>query len=42
MEKLLADNFVRNPGVKLAITTEEVKPLTPDVTVTRGLATETR
>src|ERR1700758_4036332 len=41
MQKLLADNFVQNPGAKLAITTEEVKQLTPDVKVTRGLATVT-
>jgi uncharacterized protein (TIGR02246 family) len=39
MERLLADNFQQNPGVKLAITTEEVKQLTPDVKVSRGLAT---
>jgi uncharacterized protein (TIGR02246 family) len=41
MQKLLADNFVQNPGAKLAITTEEVKQLTPDVKVTRGFATVT-
>ena len=41
MQKLLADNFQQNPGVKLAITTEEVKQLTPDVKVTRGVATVT-
>ena len=41
MEKLLADNFQQNPGVKLAITTEEIKQLTPDVKVTRGIATVT-
>ena len=41
MQKLLADNFVQNPGAKLAITTEEVKQLTPDVKVTRGIATVT-
>jgi uncharacterized protein (TIGR02246 family) len=41
MQKLLADNFVQNPGAKLVITTEEVKQLTPDVKVTRGLATVT-
>ena len=35
MEKLLADNFQHNPGVKLAITTEEIKQLSPDVKVTR-------
>jgi uncharacterized protein (TIGR02246 family) len=42
MEKLLADNFQQNPGVKLAITTEEIKQLTPDVKVTRGIATVTQ
>src|ERR1700749_3397121 len=42
MEKLLADNFEQNPGVTLAITTEEVKQLTPDVKVTRGIATVTQ
>src|SRR5246500_4728916 len=41
MQKLLADNFQQNPGAKLAITTEEVKQLTPDVEVTRGIATVT-
>ena len=41
MEKLLADNFQQNPGAQLAITTEEVKELTPDVKVTRGFATVT-
>ena len=41
MEKLLADNFKQNPGVKLAITTEDVKQLTPDVKASRGLATVT-
>jgi len=41
MQKLLADNFQQNPGVKLAITTEEVKQLTPDVKVSRGFATVT-
>jgi uncharacterized protein (TIGR02246 family) len=41
MEKLLADNFQQNPGVKLAITTEEIKELTPDVKVSRGFATVT-
>ena len=33
MEKLLADNFQQNPGAKLAITTEGVNQLTPDVKV---------
>src|SRR3984957_2608842 len=41
MEKLLTDNFQQNPGAKLAITTEGVKQLTPDVKVTRGFATVT-
>ena len=41
MEKLLSDNFRQNPGVKLAIATEEIKQLTPDVKVTRGFATVT-
>ena len=41
MQKLLADNFVQNPGAKLSITTKEVKQLTPDVKVTRGIATVT-
>src|ERR1700749_1213550 len=41
MQKLLADNFQKNPGVKLAITTEEIKQLTTDVKVTRGFATLT-
>ena len=41
MEKLLSDNFQQNPGVKLTITTEQVKQLTPDVKVTRGFATVT-
>jgi uncharacterized protein (TIGR02246 family) len=41
MERLLADNFQQNPGAKLAITTEEIKQLTPDVKVTRGFATVT-
>jgi len=41
MEKLLADNFQQNPGAKLSITTDEVKQLTPEVTVSRGLATVT-
>jgi uncharacterized protein (TIGR02246 family) len=41
MEKLLADNFQQNPGAKLSIRTDEVKQLTPDVKVSRGLATVT-
>ena len=35
------ENFRANPGVKIAITIEEVKPLTPDVQVNRGVATVT-
>jgi uncharacterized protein (TIGR02246 family) len=41
MEKLLAENFQANPGAKIAITIEEVKQLTPDVQVNRGVATVT-
>jgi uncharacterized protein (TIGR02246 family) len=41
MEKLLADNFNQNPGAKLTIRTDEVKQLTPDVKISRGLATVT-
>ena len=41
MQKLLADDFQQNPGAKLAITTEEVKQLTPDVELSRGFATVT-
>jgi uncharacterized protein (TIGR02246 family) len=41
MQKLLADNFQQNPGIKLAIATEEIKQLTPDVKVSRGFATVT-
>jgi uncharacterized protein (TIGR02246 family) len=41
MEKLLADNFAQNPGVKLSIRTDEIKQLTPDVKVSRGVATVT-
>jgi uncharacterized protein (TIGR02246 family) len=41
MEKLLGDNFQQNPGVKLAVTTEEIKQLTPEVKVSRGFATVT-
>src|SRR6516165_7404548 len=33
MQRLLADNFQQNPGAKLAITTLEIKDLTPDVKV---------
>jgi uncharacterized protein (TIGR02246 family) len=41
MQKLLADNFQQNPGAKLSIQTEEVKQLSPDVKVSRGIATVT-
>ncbi len=41
MQKLLSDNFQANPGAKLAITIEEVKQLSPDVLVDRGIATVT-
>jgi uncharacterized protein (TIGR02246 family) len=41
MQKLLADNFRANPGVKLTIKIDEVKQLTPDVLMDRGIATVT-
>jgi uncharacterized protein (TIGR02246 family) len=41
MEKLFTEYFQANPGAKLMITIEEVKPLTPDVQVNRGVATVT-
>jgi uncharacterized protein (TIGR02246 family) len=41
MEKLLADNFAQNPGVRLSIRTDEIKQVTPDVKVSRGVATVT-
>src|SRR5271166_1064939 len=41
MEKLFMENFQANPGAKIAITIEEVKLLTPDVQVNRGVATVT-
>ncbi|MBV9104562.1 MAG: SgcJ/EcaC family oxidoreductase [Verrucomicrobia bacterium] len=41
MEKLFMENFQANPGAKITITIEEVKPLTPDVQVNRGVATVT-
>jgi uncharacterized protein (TIGR02246 family) len=41
MQKLLADNFQANPGGKLAITIDEVKQISPDVLVDRGIATVT-
>ena len=41
MGKLFAENFQANPGAKISITMEEVKLLTPDVQVNRGVATVT-
>ena len=41
MEKLFIENFQANPGAKITITMEEVKSLTPDVQVNRGVATAT-
>ena len=41
MEKLFMDNFKANPGAKIAIAIVEVKQLTPDVQVNRGVATVT-
>jgi uncharacterized protein (TIGR02246 family) len=41
IQKLLADNFQANPGVKLAMTVDELEQLTPDVRVNRGSATVT-
>jgi uncharacterized protein (TIGR02246 family) len=41
IEKLFEHNFQENPGAKIAITIEEVKPLAPDVQVNRGVATVT-
>jgi uncharacterized protein (TIGR02246 family) len=41
MEKLFTENFQANPGAKIAITIEEMKQLTPDVRVNRGVATVT-
>jgi uncharacterized protein (TIGR02246 family) len=41
MEKLFKENFHANPGAKIAITVEEMKQLTPDVQVNRGVATVT-
>ena len=38
---LLAENFQTNPGVKLEMTVDELKQLTPDVRVNRGFATVT-
>jgi uncharacterized protein (TIGR02246 family) len=41
IEKLLAANFQANPGVTLSTTIDEVKLLTPDVRVNRGVAVVT-
>src|SRR5271166_5896881 len=41
MEKLLVENFQANPGAKIAIKIDEVKQVTPDVQVNRGVATVT-
>lgn len=41
IQKLLADNFQANPGITLDLTIDEVKLLTPDVLVNRGVATVT-
>ena len=41
MEKLFMENFQARPGAKITITIEEVKQLTPDVQMNRGVATVT-
>jgi uncharacterized protein (TIGR02246 family) len=41
IEKLLAANFQANPGIKLDMTINEAKLLTPDVRVNRGVAVVT-
>jgi uncharacterized protein (TIGR02246 family) len=41
MEKLFKEYFRASPGAKIAITIEELKQLTPDVQVDRGVATVT-
>jgi uncharacterized protein (TIGR02246 family) len=41
VEKLLATAFQANPGATLDVAVEEVKQLTPDVVVSRGIATVT-
>jgi uncharacterized protein (TIGR02246 family) len=41
MEKLFAEHFQANPGAKITISIEELKQLTPDVQVNRGVATVT-
>ena len=41
MEKLFTEYFQASPGAKIAITIEELKRLTPDVQVDRGVVTVT-
>lgn len=41
IQKLLADNFQANPGVKLNVTIDEVKQLSPNIRINRGIATVT-
>jgi uncharacterized protein (TIGR02246 family) len=41
IQKLLAENFQANPGITLDVTIDEVKLLSPDVLVNRGVATVT-
>jgi uncharacterized protein (TIGR02246 family) len=41
IQKLLAENFKANPGIRLDVTIDEVKLLSPDVLVNRGVATVT-
>jgi uncharacterized protein (TIGR02246 family) len=41
MEKLFMENFQARQGAKITITIEEVKQLTPDVQMSRGVATVT-
>jgi uncharacterized protein (TIGR02246 family) len=41
MEKLFVENFKANPGAKITIAIEDLKPLTPDVEINRGVATVT-
>jgi uncharacterized protein (TIGR02246 family) len=38
IEKLLAENFKANPGVTLNLSIDEIKQLTPEVRVNRGVA----
>lgn len=41
IEKLLADNFQANPGILVNMSIDEVKQLTPEVRVNRGVAVVT-